>query len=100
MIRGTTPTHIFELEISVENIADLEIAYSQNDRVLFYKRKDDCVLDGNTITLSLTQEETFMFDCSKRVVEIQIRIKTIDGKVPISDIIIDNVEKCLFDCVI
>lgn len=100
MIRGSTPTHEFTLEIDTKDIVALEIAYAQNDKVLFIKSKEDCVLDGNTIKVDLSQEETLKFDCYKRYVQIQMRYKTVGAKVPISHILIEELEKCLFDGVI
>lgn len=100
MIRGSTPTHIFNVPFDTGIIDALQIAYAQNDDVLFVVNKEDCLLDGSTIKLTLTQEQTLLFDCYKRTVQIQIKIKSLDKKVILSNQIIVPLEKCLYDEVI
>ena len=100
MIRGSTPTHEFTVPFETKSIEKLEISYAQNDIVLFTKHKEDCILDGYTVTLSLTQEETLLFDAEKRYVQIQMRVKTGGEEVSISEIITVEIKKALFDEVI
>lgn len=100
MIKGSTPTHKFNIPFNSALIDKLQIVYAQNDREIFIKEKADCVLDGNTITVTLAQEETLKFDCYKRFVQIQLKIKTLGNEVLISRIKTVELEKCLFDEVI
>ena len=97
MIAGSTPTHTFDLPFSTELISELEIAYAQKDRIILHKYYEDCTLEGNAIITKLSQEDTFKFDEKNGNVCIQIRIKSKDGNVPISDIIVVPLKQCLFD---
>lgn len=79
MIKMTTPTHSFTLPFGVSNVDDLRISYAQHGKTVLTKGKDDCALEGNTIKVTLTQEETDLF-CTKFVCEIQVNVKTLEGK--------------------
>lgn len=94
MIRGTTPTHTFMIPFDTSRIEDLRISYAQSDREIIVKDKDDCTLEGNTIKVTLSQEDTFLFDC-KKTVALQVRVKTLDGTALSSEIITVKVGKCL-----
>ena len=89
---GSTPKNEFILPYETE-IADLLISYTQNDIVLLRKRKADCDIKGNVVTVTLSQEETFSFDDNKIIV-IQLAIKYIDGTVDRSKPIYVTPEKC------
>lgn len=78
MMQGSTPTHIFRLPIDTNLIQSLRITYAQNERKVLTKTKKDCVLDGNAVTVKLTQEETLLFK-AKLDAEIQIHILTVGG---------------------
>lgn len=78
MIIGTTPTHIFNIAFDTSEIKTLEITYAQEEEIILKKGKDDCKLEGNKITTTLTQAETFKFNSEKRV-KIQVRILTKSG---------------------
>ena len=92
MKRGTTPTHTFTLPFDVSMVEKARVLYSQNDELKL--SKTDCVLDGNTVTVRLTQEDTFKLECGK-FVDIQLRVLTPDGDALNSDIIRVSVERCL-----
>lgn len=94
MIRGSTPTHIFTLPFGMENIKTVEITYAQNEEVKLKKTNIDCTLEENTVSVKLTQEDTFKFD-EKPLVEIQIRVLTLGGDVIASDIMYATVKDCL-----
>lgn len=94
MIRGTTPTHIFSLPFEASIIADLRIIYAQNGEEKVVKKLEDCTADGQTITVTLSQEDTFKFDCSKTV-QLQVRVLTLGGEALSSEVIIITVEQCL-----
>ncbi len=74
MYRGTTPTLNFTLPFDCKNITALNIAFAQNENVVFEKTYNDCVLDGNKISVILTEDDTLLLDCKKRAVEIQLRV--------------------------
>lgn len=94
VMRGTTPTHIFNIPFEVSLIADLRICYAQDGKELFCKCKDDCTLDGSTISVTLTEEDTFKFECTKQL-QVQVRVLALGGEVANSDIITLAVGQCL-----
>lgn len=95
MIRGTTPTHTFNLPFGVEFIKAGKVTYSQDGAIVLNKEIKDCALEGQTITIKLTQEDTFKFDCTKGYVYIQIRLLTTGDDALASGLIRVEVEKCL-----
>ena len=96
MIRGTTPTHMFSIPFDVSDIDVLMIIYAQNNIEVFRKNKEDCVLDKNTIKVTLTQEETLRLS-HLRPVQIQVRILTMGGQAFASDVHVVSVQRCLND---
>ena len=94
MIRGTTPTHTFSIPFDTSTVSEVKITYAQDDVVVLEKRTDDCTLSGSQLSVTLTQDDTFLFDC-KKIVEIQIRILTIDGNALASIPEKVGVSKCL-----
>jgi hypothetical protein len=94
MIRGTTPTHTFELPFDTAVIKKIKIIYAQNDKVLFCKEAEACSLNARTVTVKLTQNETLLFDCDK-LVQIQMRILTTTGEALASGISVISISKCL-----
>lgn len=95
MRRGTTPTHIFTLPISVEQCAVVRIIYAQGGESKLIKNKEDLSFEnGVTAKVTLTQEDTFLFN-SRELVEIQVRIKTLDGTALASEILKVRVERLL-----
>jgi hypothetical protein len=78
MIRGTTPTHEFNIPFNTSVIKEVKITYAQNNEAVVEKKTSDCKLVDQTISVTLTQEDTFKFDC-KKPVEIQVRILTFNG---------------------
>jgi hypothetical protein len=94
---GTTPTHIFEVPLTQEELLtlkEIEIVYHQGDDRILRKTKEHCAIADGIIRVDLTQEETFLFDCLRRV-KIQIRVKTSAGSVLSSDIIRKSPYECL-----
>lgn len=94
MIRGTTPTHIFKINIDPDIIKDVHIIYAQNDEILIEKSTKDCNIEKDSICVRLSQEESLLFDC-KKVVQIQIAVLTHQGDCMKSKIINVGVDKCL-----
>ena len=91
MIQGTTPTNRFNLPFDVSEVVALRIAYSQKGAVIFTKTEADCTLEGNTVTLRLTQEDTFKFEGEE--VEIRLRVKQKDGNVKASKPVVSKIEE-------
>lgn len=92
--RGTTPTHTFTLPFERELVSDLRITYVQNKKDIITKEMKDIKFTNNEIDLTFTQEETYQFEADKEV-QVQIKIKTIDGVVLNSDIMIMRVDTSL-----
>lgn len=94
MIRGTTPTHIFETSLDTSLIQKVKIIYSQDDKVILEKKTDDCEILPGMIKTKLTQEDTFKFDCTKYVY-VQIRVLTLGNEAIASCPILVDAGKCL-----
>lgn len=86
MYRATTPTHTFEIPFDAEIIKDFIITYCQSEKIILEKRLSDCKIDGNIISVKLTQKETNLFDKSINV-EMQMRVLTKGGDALASQII-------------
>lgn len=84
MIRGTTPTHIFDTDISLVDAEVIYVTYKQG-RVILEKTKDDVRVTENQLQVDLTQEETLMF-ATNREAEVQIRAKFADGTAVASNV--------------
>lgn len=97
IIRGTTPTHVFHIPFSIDGVVAAYITYAQDDRIVIDKRIDEVNADvfTNTITASLSQEDTLAFSCGKKysdnIVLIQIKLLYENDIVCISDPIRDKV---------
>ena len=101
IVRGTTPTHDFELPYAQELIKDVRVSYVQNNQEIITKTLDECRLVGNVLSTDLTQEETFLFAPRWRV-EIEIKIQLFDKRVVRSEEaielrVVDTVNKEVFD---
>lgn len=94
MIRGTTPTHTFNIPFDTSMVKEVKILYAQDDVKVLEKNTEDCTLSGQSISVTLTQEDTFLFDC-KKAVEIQIRVLTAGGNALASVPEKVGVSKCL-----
>lgn len=86
MRRGTTPTHTFTLPFDVDMLKEIRVIYAQGGETIFVRTAAECELNGNTVTIKLTQEETLAFECHKPV-RIQVRALTMGGDALASDIL-------------
>lgn len=81
MYRGSTPTFSFELPFSASDIS-LEqsiISFEQDeDTPLLEKSLSDCKRSGQVYALTLTQEESFLFETGKATAQINLMMA--DGK--------------------
>lgn len=96
MIRGTTPTHIFNIPFDTSLVDEIKITYAQEDEIILIKGTTDCTLENSTISVTLSQEDTFKFDHTKAV-QIQVRILTVNGEAFASIVEKVGVSKCLDD---
>jgi len=95
MNRVTTPTHTFKIGISSDNISKILITYSQGSVQKLNKTEEDVTFEGEYVKIRLTQNETKLFKAG--TVQIQIRVKLIDGTVINSQIINRKVNAVLND---
>lgn len=86
--RGTTPTNIFPLPcyMRLSDLEDFTITYRQKNHNVLIKHKEDAAdlrfLKGkNCIAMVLSQEETLMFDPKIKIVEVQIKVRTVGSDV-------------------
>lgn len=94
MRKGTTPTHEFVLPFSADMIGAVEITYAQSGAVILTKKTEECALNDNIISVTLSQEDTFLFN-SNIIVDCQIRVLTTGGDVLSSDVCPVACERCL-----
>ena len=74
MYRGTTPTFTFRLPFACEQITVLNLCFAQQGQVVLEKELPDCTAEGNRVQVTLTEEETLLFDDKKGMVEMQLRV--------------------------
>lgn len=80
MIRGTTPTLLFNLpfEASIIKSAEIVLQYvDDNKKVIIEKTLADCEIDTTSIWTRLTQEETLLIP-APATVSVQLRVLTVD----------------------
>lgn len=94
MIRGSTVTHVFNIPLEANKIKELKVTYSQDNSIVLYRKKSNCVVDDYKITVTLLQEDTFKFDSSKNV-NIQLRILTNEGIALSSRVMTVSIGRCL-----
>lgn len=99
MIRGTTPTILFNLPILKEEIDVLFLTISQSGIEKITKDLSDVQYKDETFYITLTQEETISLSPRPNV-NAQIRLKTIRGDVMASNIETVNVSDILREGVI
>ena len=80
MIRGTTPTITYKFPFAANTLSKIRIYFMQGNETLLTIEEDDCVIDGNNVSVTLTEEETYAFNPKKRV-DTQVRFLTSDGTV-------------------
>lgn len=100
MWRGTTPTHVFSFpeEYADTVFSAVYVTYYQDGKTVLEKTGNSLSFLDNTVTLTLTQEETLLF--SEGQVKIQIRARTAAGTAVASNIISTTANAILKDGVI
>ena len=80
MKRGTTPTITYYFPFAVSAIEKIRINFMQGSDTLFTKTEEDCAFSGQTVSVQLTQAETYALSAKKRVSTDARYLKT-DGTV-------------------
>jgi hypothetical protein len=93
MFRASTPTQKFTFEFNVNQFVDKILITYKQDKIVLEKTLEDCTIDGNSISYTLTQEETNLFSANS--VRIQVRLKSKNGKVLTSKTYLVPVEDVL-----
>lgn len=96
MYRGTTPTLKFILPVDRAKITALHLCFAQQGEIVLEKKLDDCKWEENTLLVSLTEEETLLFNAQKGMAEMQLRIGCGDARM-VSNIMCLSVERILKD---
>lgn len=102
MIRGTTPTHYFDIKddgLDASVIAKVNVLYGQDDKLLFKKKTTECTVTDKTISTKLTREQSLMFDY-KKPAQIQLIAETPTGDILETIVMTVGVDKLLDDGVI
>lgn len=96
IVIGTSPLHIFTIPLKKDAVKDVEITYCQNGQEVVCKKTADCTITDNSVSVTLTQAETFLFDANL-IVEIQLRVLSFGNEPFVSDIFTVRCVKCLFN---
>ena len=78
MTQGSTPLHTFVLPFETDIIQSVRISYEQKGKIVLEKDTEAVEKTTNALALTLTQEETLLFDALVPV-RIQIHILTTGG---------------------
>jgi len=92
--RGTTPTLTFEFDTSLDEFQIMHIAFEQNGSVVFIKTKENCYIDGNIVSVTLSQAETMLLKSGVKV-NVQISVKYQDGTVDRTNPVVFGVTSAL-----
>ena len=96
MYRGTTPTITFTLPFDGGRITALHLCFAQQGEVILEKTLGACKVEKNMLQVSLTEQETLLFDAKRGMVEMQLRIGCGDARMA-SNIMQISVERILKD---
>lgn len=83
MTQGTTPLHTFVLPFNTDIIQTVRVSYEQKGKIVLEKSTADIARSENNFALTLTQEETLLFDANV-LVRIQLHILTTTGSALVS----------------
>lgn len=97
MKRGSTPVHVFTVDIDLTG-ANVFISYRQGKNIIVEKSGTEITITSTTLETQLTQEETLAFGTGE--VEMQIRYVYPDGTADASDIMKTSAERILKEGVI
>lgn len=87
MYRASTPTHLFTIPdaVPIDSLKDAMVTYAQLNEIVVEKRLEDMHIDGQVLSIELTQEETIKFRSNVECM-IQLRVLTNEGKCMPSEI--------------
>lgn len=97
--RGTTPTLEFELPFTCSLLAKAYVNIEQADGLKVEKVVENLESEEDLFSIMLTQEETLQLNAGLGA-DIQVRVRTKDGKAFASEIIREEVDDVLRDGVI
>lgn len=80
MIRGTTPTVVYQFPFATSQFTKFRMYFLQGKETVLTKTEEDCFFLGKSVSVKLTQEETYSFTAKKRL-ETKARFQTADGNV-------------------
>lgn len=80
IIRGTTPTIFYTFPIETSGIEKIRVYFLQGNETLITKTEDECLINGNVVSVTLTEQETYSLSVKKRL-ETKIRFLLDSGKV-------------------
>lgn len=78
MMRGTTPTFRFIFKHNLDKVTKAVATFACNRETIVEKELKDMLVDGDTIVLQLTQEETLLFP-QNSIIELQLAIAAESG---------------------
>ena len=96
MYRGTTPTHTFTVDADLTECVVMYVTYSQGHSVVVEKSIDDCTITTDSVTVTLTQEDTLHFIAGLPV-RVQIRAGWAEGTRIASNILVTSANAILKD---
>lgn len=91
---GTTPTHTWALPFDASLVAEARAIYKQSGEEILRKETEHFTMEGQKLSVTLSQEETFLFDC-RTPVKIQLRIRTTAGQALKTPVIVKTPTECL-----
>ena len=96
MYRGTTPTFTFTLPFDCGQISRLNLCFAQQGQIVLEKDLSACTVEGNTLGVTLEEEETLLFQAQKGMVEMQLRIGCGEARLA-SKVMLVSIEDILKD---
>lgn len=84
MVRGSTPTFTCDLGTDSALFPSISATFVQEDTLTLLLPHDRMTLDGESVSFSLSEEETLAF--APGTAELQLRVATEDGTILLSDI--------------
>lgn len=91
---GTTPTHTWTFPFDTSLVAEARMIYKQSGAEILRKETEHFTMEGQKLSVTLSQEETFLFDC-RTPVKIQLRVRTTGGRVLKTTPISIRITECL-----
>ena len=85
MRRGSTPTFTVNMPAHSSCFSDVTVVFVQNGNVILTIGNEDLSFDGYSLTFTLSEEQSFMFEAG-HIAELQLRAQTTLGQVLVSDI--------------